>query len=90
MNNTESMQNLENIIQTVLLNDEEFSCLEHFLDVKADVIVVEGKKAFNDLIFCFDRKDKETFLDTIPDYVRFVKNNDNQFICKAKDDIMKG
>jgi hypothetical protein len=57
----------------VLLNDEEFSCLEHFLDVKADVIVVEGKKAFNDLIFCFDRKDKETFLDSLPDYVRFTR-----------------
>ena len=73
MNNTESMQSQENIIQTVLLNNEEFSCLEHFLDVKADVIVVEGKKAFNDLIFCFDRKDKETFLDNLPDYVRFTR-----------------
>lgn len=73
MNNTELVQNQGNIIQTVLLNDEEFSCLEHFLDVKADVIVVEGKKAFNDLIFCFDRKDKEIFLDSLPDYVRFTR-----------------
>lgn len=77
MNNTKLMQSQVNTIQTVLLNEEQFNCLEHFMDVKADVIVIESKRAWEDLLFCFDDTDKRVFLDTMPEYIRFVKNHDN-------------